>query len=186
MNQSKMLKTFLTAIFVVFAFAFISAAQAVVSAVHGTIEKIDSNAKTIVIKTSDGAEHTIHFADRTAVHGVRVSEAAGKDTWHGLTEGTDVVAHYTKAGTEDTAVEIDNVGENGLKTTSGTITTIDRGAKKLIVRGDDGVDSTYRLTDHAAKDGGKELTTGAEKGTKVTVYYTEAAGKRVAHFFTKG
>jgi hypothetical protein len=186
MNHSKMLKTFLSAICVVFAVAFIAAAQAVVSAVHGTIEKIDSEAKTMVVKTADGTEHTIHFADRTAVLGVRASEAAGKDSWHGLTAGIDVVAHYTKAGTEETAVEIDNVGEHGLKTTSGTITTIDRGTKKLIVRGDDGVDSTYRLTDHAAKDGGKDLTAGAEKGAKVTVYYTETAGKRIAHFFTKG
>jgi hypothetical protein len=33
----------------------------------------------------------------------------------------------------------------------------------------------------AAEDIGK----GTEKGTKVTVYYTEDAGKKVAHFFEK-
>jgi hypothetical protein len=171
------------AIGAVFAIACLSAAQDVVTAVHGTVEKIDSDTKTMVIKTSDGAEHTLHFLDRTVVHGARASEAGGKDTWHGVRSGTEVVAHYTTRGTEETAVEVDKVGEEGLKKSTGTITDIDRGAKELVVKGDDGVDSTYRLTDHAAKDGGKDLTAGAEKGAKVTVYYTETAGKKIAHFF---
>jgi hypothetical protein len=29
------------------------------------------------------------------------------------------------------------------------------------------------------------FTKGTEKGAKVTVYYTESAGKKVAHFFEK-
>jgi hypothetical protein len=174
-----------TAILSVFAIAFVSAAQDVVNAVHGTIEKIDSATKTMVIKTSDGAEHTIHFVEQTAVHGARASDAAGKDTWRGLQSGTEVVAHYTTHGMEDTAVEVDKVGADGLKTSTGTIKDIDRGAKKLVVEGDDGVESTYRLTNHAAKDGGQDLATGAEKGARVTVYYTEDAGKKIAHFFGK-
>jgi VCBS repeat-containing protein len=32
-----------------------------VTAVHGTVTKIDSGAKTIVVKTKDGTEHTLHF-----------------------------------------------------------------------------------------------------------------------------
>ena len=67
-----------------------------------------------------------------------------------------------------------------------TIKDIDRGGKKLIVKSGDGVESTFRLTDHAAKDGGKDIGEGMEKGVKVTVYYTEDAGKKVAHFFEKG
>jgi hypothetical protein len=171
------------AVLAVFAMAFLSVAQDVVNAIHGTIEKIDSDTKTMVIKTSDGTEHTLHFLDRTAVHGVRASEAGSKDAWHGLESGTEVVAHYTTRGTEDTAVEFDKVGEEGLKKSTGTVTDLDRGTKKLVVKGDDGVESTYRLTDRAAKDGGKDVTAGAEKGAKVTVYYTEVAGKKIAHFF---
>jgi hypothetical protein len=34
-------------------------AQDVVSIVHGTIKKVDSATKTIVVKTADGTEHTI-------------------------------------------------------------------------------------------------------------------------------
>jgi hypothetical protein len=161
------------------------AAQDVVSAVHGTIKKIDSSTKTIVIKTSDGAEHSMHFIDKTAVHGADASMDAAKDSWHGLKEGSEVVAHYTTKGTEDTALEIDRVGKDGLKTTDGTIKDIDRSGKKLVVKSSDGVESTYRLTDHAAKDGGKDIGEGMEKGAKVTVYYTEDAGKKVAHFFGK-
>lgn len=162
------------------------AAEDVVSAVHGTIKKVDSATKTIVVKTSDGTEHTVHFLDKTTVHGVDASAAAAKDSWHGLKEGTEVVAHYTTKGTEDTAVEIDKVGKDGLKMTDGTIKDIDRAGKKLIVKSGDGVESTYRLTDHAAKDGGKDIGEGMEKGAKVTVYYSEDAGKKVAHFFEKG
>lgn len=162
------------------------AAQDVVSAVHGAIKKIDSTTKTIVVKTADGTEHTMHFLDKTTVHGVDASAAAAKDSWHGLKEGTEVVAHYTTKGTEDTALEIDKVGKDGLKMTDGTIKDIDRGGKKLVVKSSDGVESTFRLTDHAATDGGKDIGEGMEKGAKVTVYYSEDAGKKVAHFFEKG
>jgi hypothetical protein len=159
------------------------AAQDVVSAVHGTITKVDAATRTIVVKTNDGAEHSMHFLDKTAVHGADASMGAAKDSWHGLSAGTEVVAHYTTKGTEDTALEFDKVGKDGLKTTDGTIEGIDRGAKRLIVKSSDGVESTYRLTDHAAKDGGKDIGEGMEKGAKVTVYYAEDAGKKVAHFF---
>ena len=30
---------------------------------------------------------------------------------------------------------------------------------------------------------GKDVGTGTEKGAKVTVYYTEESGKKIAHFF---
>ena len=45
------------------------ASEDVVTAVHGSVEKIDSTSKTIVVKTDDGARHVVHFTDRTAVHG---------------------------------------------------------------------------------------------------------------------
>lgn len=159
------------------------AADDVVSAIHGTITKIDSGAKTVAIKTADGTEHSFHFVEKTTVHGADASALAAKDSWHGLKEGTEVVAHYTKRGTEDTAVEIDKVGKDGLKATDGTIKDIDRGGKKLVVKTGDGAEETFRLTDHAATDAGKGIAKGAEKGTKATVYYTEEAGKKIAHFF---
>ena len=72
--------------------ATVFAADDVVSAVHGTIEKVDSASKNVVIKTSDGTEHTVHFVDKTTVHGADATAKAGADSWHGLKEGTEVVA----------------------------------------------------------------------------------------------
>ncbi len=161
------------------------AAQDVVTATHGTITKIDNAAKTIAIKTADGTEHVFHWAKDTTVHGVEASEVAAKDSWHGLKEGSEVVAHTTKRGTEDTAVEIDKVGNAGLTKTEGTIKEIDRGGKKLVIESADGAKHTFTLTGHAAADGGKGVAAGTEKGTKVVVYSTEDAGKKVAHFFEK-
>jgi hypothetical protein len=161
------------------------AAQDVVSAVHGTITKLDSATKTAVVKTSDGAEHTIKFVDKTTVHGAEATATGGKDAFHGLTEGTEVVAHYTAKGTEKTAVEVDKVGKDGIKSVDGTVTHIDRGGKTIAVKAADGTEETFRLSEHAAADAGKDIAKGSEKSAKVTVYYTEKAGKKTAHFFEK-
>ena len=73
----------------------LSFAADVVTAVHGTITKVDTATKTIVVKSADGTEHAVHFVGKTTVHG---TDAAAKDTFHGLKEGTEVVAHYTAKG----------------------------------------------------------------------------------------
>jgi hypothetical protein len=157
-------------------FAPLSFPVEAVSSVHGTISKIDSGAKTIVVKTAEGTEHTFRFIAKTTVHG---TEAGAKDTFRGLKEGTEVVAHYTAKGAEKTAVEVDKVGKDGLKAVDGTVSDIDRGAKKLVVKSADGTEQAFRLAEHAAAETGK----GAEKSARVTVYYTENAGKKIAHFF---
>lgn len=164
---------------------FALADEDAVTAVHGTVTKIDKGAKTVAMKTADGTEHAIHWSKKTTVHGAKDVDAAGKDSWHGVKEGSEVVAHYTKRGTEDTALEIDKVGDQGLKKTEGTVKEVDRGGKKLVIKTADGAEHTFKLTGHAAADAGKEVTAGTEKGAKVAVYSTESAGKHVAHFFEK-
>ena len=149
-----------------------------VNTVHGTIAKIDSGAKTIVVKTADGAEHTFHFVTKTAVYG---TEAGAKDAFHGLKEGSEVVAQYTSKGSENTAVEVDKLGKDGLKAMDGTVSDIKSGGKELVVKSSDGTEQAFQMAGHAATETGK----GAEKSAKVTVYYTENAGKKVAHFFEK-
>jgi hypothetical protein len=42
---------------------------------------------------------------------------------------------------------------------------------------------TCDFTENAGKDMGKAVGAGTEKGAKVMAYYTDEAGKRVAHFF---
>jgi hypothetical protein len=165
--------------------ALACAAQDVVTAVHGTISKLDSATKTAVIKTKDGTEHSIKFVDKTTVHGVEATGTGAKDAFHGLAEGSEVVAHYTTKGTEKTAVEIDKVGKDGIKSVDGTITHIDHAGKTMTVKAADGTEDTFRLSGHATADAGKDIAKGSEKSAKVTVYYTEDAGKKVAHFFEK-
>lgn len=159
------------------------AARSVFSVAEGTVEKIDAGAKTVVVKSVDGTEHTFHFLDRTMVHGGKAIVAGSKATLHGLTEGTHVAVHYTTRGTVDTADEIDHLGEGGLKMTEGTVKSIDRGAKTMTVAAADGTEQTFRLTGRAAADTGKQVGGGVAKASKVTVYYSEEAGKKVAHFF---
>jgi hypothetical protein len=165
--------------------AFSWAADDVVSAVHGTITKVDSGTKTLVVKTKDGTEATVKFVGTTTVHGAEATATGTKDAFHGLTEGSEVVAHYTAKGTEKTAVEVDKVGKDGIKAVDGTITHIDRGTKTIAVKTADGTEETFKLSGHATVDAGKDIGKGTEKTTKVTVYYTEEAGKKTAHFFEK-
>jgi hypothetical protein len=152
----------------------------VVTAVHGTVTKVDAGAKTIVVKSKDGTEHTLHVVGKTTVHG---TDAGAKDAFKGLKEGSDVVAHYTVKGSEKTAVEVDRVGKDGLKETEGTVSDIDRGGKTIAIKTADGTVQTFKLADHATVDAGKDIAKGSEKTAKVTVYYTEDAGKKVAHWF---
>jgi hypothetical protein len=161
------------------------AAEDVAGAVHGTITKLDSGTKTIVVKTKDGGENSIKFAGKTTVHGVDATEAGAKDFAHGLTEGTEVVAHYTTKGVDKTASEVDKVGKDGIKSVDGTVTHLDRAGKTIAIKTADGTEHTFKMSGHAATDAGTDIAKGTEKTTKITVYYTEEAGKKTAHFFEK-
>ena len=153
--------------------------------VVGTVLKIDSGAKTVVVKVADGSEHTFHFVKRTTVHGEQDAAAGAQDVFHGVKSGSQIAVHYTAKGTEETAEEVDNVGKGGLKSVDATVTHVDRGAKTLAVKTADGAEVTYHLTDSAAEDAGHGISKGAEKSAKVTVYYTEEGGRKVAHFFRR-
>jgi len=157
----------------------------VVTAVHGTITKVDSASKTIAVKTADGTEQTFHFVGKTTVHGVEDTGAGAKDAFHGLTEGSEVVAHYTAKGAEKTAVEIDKVGKDGMHAVAGTVTHVSEDGKTVVVKAADGTDHTFHVAGHDTADAAKEIGKGTDKSAKVTVYYTETAGKKVAHFFEK-
>ena len=45
-------------------------AEDVVHAVSGIVKSVDKGTKTMVVKTSDGTEHTIKWTDQTTVKGV--------------------------------------------------------------------------------------------------------------------
>lgn len=156
----------------------VHAADDVATAVHGTITKIDSSTKTMVVKTKDGTEHTVHYTDKTAVWGADKTAAGAKDTYKGLTEGSEVVVHYTEKGGEKSATEVDKVGKDGLKYVDGTVEKVGKDGKTVVVKASDGTEHTFDVA-------GKDTAKGVDKTGKVTVYYTEEGGKKVAHFFEK-
>jgi Cu/Ag efflux protein CusF len=158
------------------------AAQDVVSAVDGTVKKIDTGTKTFVVATKDGTEHTFNYAADVTVDGAKDTDKAAKGTLNGVKEGSKVAVHYTVVGGKDTAHEVDEIGDDGLKATEGTVSHVDKGAKTVAIKTADGSEETFHLTDRAAKDTGKGIAEGTEKSAKVTVYYTEKAGVKTAHF----
>jgi hypothetical protein len=161
------------------------AADDVVSAVHGTITKLDSSTNTMVIKTKDGTEHSVHFVDKTAVWGADKTAAGAKDSFKGLSEGSEVVVHYSEKGGEKTATEVDKVGKDGLKYVDGTVTKVGKDGKTVVVKSADGTEHTFDVAGHDTADAAKSIGKDADKTGKVTVYYTEQGGKKVVHFFEK-
>jgi hypothetical protein len=158
------------------------AAQDVVHAVEGTVKKVDAGTKTLVVDAKDGTEHTFHYASDVTVDGAKDTKKGTVDAAHGVEEGSKVAVHYTVVGGKETAHEIDKIGDDGLKATDGTVSHIDRGAKTIAVKTADGSEQTFHMTDRAAKDTGKDVAEGVDKSAKVTVYYTEKAGVKTAHF----
>jgi hypothetical protein len=174
------------AILSLFSFAGIARATEKTASVEGVVTKIDRDAKTLEVKAVDGTEHTMHLVRRTVVHGGKESYKRGEDAARDLQEGNQVVVHYTKQGIDETAEEIDQIGKDGLKTSEGTLTEFDRSARTMTIKVADGTEETYRLTEHAAEDAGIETEDAAKKSAHAIVYYSEEAGRKVAHFFKAG
>jgi hypothetical protein len=79
-------------------------AQDVFHAVKGVVKSVDKDTKTMVVKASDGTEHTIKWTDKTTMEG-------GKDVGKGIAEGTKVSVKYTEQGGEKTAVGVKDLGK---------------------------------------------------------------------------
>ena len=153
----------------------ICVAQDLVNIIHGTIKKVDSTTKTIVVKTVDGTEHTIKVTDAATVKGT-------KDGFNGLKEGTQIVARTTGKGADETAMEVGKIGKDGFKATHGTVETFDKDTKTIVVKDVHGAKKTFELSGKALEDAGKATEAGIAKGTRVTVYYTEEGGEKVAYY----
>jgi hypothetical protein len=150
--------------------------------VEGTVQKAVEGGHTVVVKTADGIEHLFYLNERTVVHG---GTAAGDDALRRLEEGSKVIVHYTGQGGDETANEIDRIGEDGLQAVEGTVTKVDRRARTISIRLADGTRQTLRLTDRAASDVGKDIDGAAADTARVIVYFEDQAGERVAHYFKR-
>lgn len=173
--MKNLLRFFVVAALVVFG---LQAAEDAVTTVHGTITKLDSTTKTMVVKTKDGTEQTVHFTDKTAVWGADKTAAGAKDAFKGLSEGSEVIVHYSAKGTEKSATEVDKIGKEGLKSVDGTVEKVGKDGKTVVVKSADGIEQTFEVA-------GKGTADAAKKAGKTTVYYADEGGKKVAHFFEK-
>ena len=145
-------------------------------ALEGTMTKFYRGLNALVVTTMDGAEHMYHFTKGLVVHG-----GAGPDALEALRPGTKVVVHYKIDGAEESIEEIDRVADEGLKVTEGVVVRVDRRRKRITLKLGSGWTETMRLTDRAAGEAGGGLDDAA--GTRVTVYYSDELGHKVAHYF---
>lgn len=181
--SSKKLQLALLFATVCFAAAGVSA-QSSTNVFTGTIDKVDSGAKTIAVKTADGTVKTVKFTDKTTVHGLKDAakgaDLAGK-------EGGHVIVHSVGTGADETAHSVEWVGDKTVHVVDGTVDEAAKGSKTVAVKTADGTRETFVVADHATVNTGKDVARyserGAEKGEHVTVYYTEDAGKKIAHVF---
>jgi len=161
-----------------------SRAQNPTHVVTGTIEKVDAGAKTVAVKTADGTVETVKFTDKTTVHGLK-DAAKGADLVG--KEGGHVIVHTTGEGAEKTAHSVEWFGDKTVHTTEGTVEDVGEGTKTVAVKTADGTKEAFEVSGHATVDTGKTVgrysALGAKKGEHVTVYYTEEAGKKIAHVF---
>jgi hypothetical protein len=163
----------------------------VVHAVAGIVTKLDSAAKTITVKTVDGTEHVFKYTEATTVHAARETgketKAAGVDSYMAGKEGTHAVIHYTGEGADATAVHVDDLGKHSLHVGHGTVTDVDKAARTVTIKAEDGTESTYHVAKDATIDTEHGVTRDSEliakKGEKATVHYTDEAGKKVVHLF---
>jgi hypothetical protein len=167
-----------------FGVALLQSGKAATDVITGIIDKVDSAAKTIAVKTADGTVQTVKFTERTTVRGLKGAakgaDLAGK-------EGSHVIVHTSGEGAEKTAHSVDWVGDKTVHATEGTVDEVGEGSKTVAVKTADGTKETFTVADHAVVDSGKGVarysTAGAKKGEHVTVYYTEEAGKKIARVF---
>jgi hypothetical protein len=185
--QSRLLQARLRVIPMLLAACFaigVARAQNPTHVITGTIEKVDAGTKTIAVKTANGTVETVKFTEQTTVHGLK-DGAKGADLVG--KEGGHVIVHSTAEGTEKTAHSVEWFGDKTVHTTEGTVEDVGKGTKTVAVKTADGTKEAFDVSDHATVDTGKSVgrytAVGAKKGEHVTVYYTEEAGKKIAHLF---
>jgi len=149
-------------------------------ALEGTTNKVYRALNVVIVKTVDGVEHVLHYTKDLLMHGGR---DPGADALRGLQEGNAVVVHYTASGTEETVLEIDRIGDEGLEESEGVVARVDPGHKQITIRFADGRTEMLELTPRAAAEA--EAGDRSTEGAKVVVYFSSEGGRKVAHYFKK-
>jgi hypothetical protein len=86
------------------------------------------------------------------------------------------VAVVLIAGTWQTA----SADEDLVHIVKGTVKSVDKDSKTMVVKTADGTEHTIKWTDKTTMEGAKATGEGIAEGSKVTVKYTEKAGEKTA------
>jgi hypothetical protein len=171
----------------------LASAQDAIHAVSGAVSHLDKEAKTITIKTADGAEQVFHYTEHTSI---RDSSAAAThvkmgavDTYFAGKEGSKVVVRYLGKGADKTTTLVEDFGKDSLKAGRGTVTHVDKATHTVAIRTEDGAISTYQMSDRAVVETDHGVVRGSryliKEGDRVTVHYTEDASGKIIRFFKK-
>ena len=72
-----------------------------------------------------------------------------------------------------------------MKYVDGTVTKVGKDGKTVVVKAADGTEQAFDVAGHDTLDAAKGIGKAADKTGKVTVYYSEEGGKKVAQFFER-
>jgi hypothetical protein len=150
----------------------------------GTIDKVDTGAKTVAVKTADGTVTVVKYTDKTTVHGL--ADTAHAADLAGRTGGR-VIVHDVPEGTDTVARSIVFVGDKTVDKTDGTIFRIGKSTKTISVKMADDTVKVFSVSSHATVNAGKDVfhysAVSLKEGDHVVVYSTDEAGKSIAHAF---
>jgi cytoskeletal protein RodZ len=149
-------------------------------AIVGTVESVDNAAKTVSIKTADGTVKVVKVSEKTTVEGMK---AGANYTALGAEKGAHIVVKYSGDGADATVTGIKYLGKGTVRVSEGTVTKVDDAAKTVTVKTASGAEEVYSWSEKGTVETGKGIAKGTTQGAKVSVYYTEEGGKKVAHFF---
>jgi Cu/Ag efflux protein CusF len=79
-----------------------------------------------------------------------------------------------------TALSTASAEEDVVHILSGVVKHVDRGAKKVVVKADNGTEHVVKWTGKTTWEGTKDAGKGIKEGSQVTVKYTEKAGEKTA------
>ncbi len=147
-------------------------AQDVVHAIPGTLASLDPATGSLTLKTESGAPATFTYKAGVMASNVKA--------------GDHVIVSYIGDSEGLRVVSVRDLGSN-VSSLSGTITRVDKGKHAITIQTPSGEQVCYISKDAAVDmtDGvvdGANYTATAQKGDKVSVDYTNEAGKKTVQF----
>ena len=145
--------------------------------VLGIIENIDSAASTITVRLSDGTDKTLRLAKRLTVNGRAETTSRAESA---LTVQERAVIYYKGNGADETAVEVESLNHVMHKTVTGTVISVDKDRRTVVLRTANGKDETFRLQNDAVIETADNVVTfdrcEPQSGVQITLHYEDPMG----------